>query len=213
MTRYGRFMRSAVVRTSILAVCAAIVLAGCGPIANGAASAAGGSSTTKARSSATALPSVVAARLSDAERTLRDAGFTKISPVDDTGRNRVVIDPENWVVDSQSPKAGSRIAGTSTVTLQVRRPSDSATVSTKIGVVPDVVCMNLQDAQNAMQRSGFLNLGSADGSGQGRMQILDRDWVVIKQSLRAGTKPGLTTRIVLTSVKYGESTGSSGCKS
>ena len=52
-----------------------------------------------------------------------------------------------------------------------------------------------------------------DGGGQGRMQILDRDWVVIAQSVPAGSKPRLSQRIVLTSVKYGEPTGSSGCKS
>jgi hypothetical protein len=152
-------------------------------------------------------------RLSDAESTLRDVGLRKISPLDDTGRGRVIIDPENWVVDTQSPTAGAHVAAASTMTLHVRRPSDSATPSTKAGVVPHVVCMNLQDAQDSMQAAGFFNLGSADGSGQGRMQILDRDWVVIKQSARAGTKPGLTARIVLTSVKYGESTGSSGCQS
>jgi hypothetical protein len=81
------------------------------------------------------------------------------------------------------------------------------------GVVPNVTCMNLQDAQNSLQSAGFFNLASVDGLGQGRMQILDRDWVVTKQSVAAGTRPAALTRIVLTAVKYGESTGSSGCQS
>src|SRR5262249_35264506 len=144
---------------------------------------------------------------------LRAAGLSHISAVDDTGRDRIVIDPTNWVVDAQAPAAGTHATGRTDVTLNVRRPSDGATTSTSLGVVPDVVCMNLQDAQDTMQRSGFFNLGSADGAGQGRMQILDRDWVVIAQSVPAGSKPELTRRIVLTSVKYGEPTGSSGCKS
>jgi PASTA domain len=204
---YRRDMRGAVVRTCLVAALAAVALAGCDPVVGGVAGAPSGSASVRT------VPDVVGARLSDAESRLRAAGLSKISPMDDTGRDRTVIDPANWVVDAQSPAAGTRTGGTTTVTLRVRRPSDAATTSTTLGVVPDVVCMNLQDAQNAMQHSGFFNLGSADGAGQGRMQILDRDWVVITQSVRAGTKPGLTTRIVLTSVKYGEPTGTSGCKS
>jgi hypothetical protein len=227
-------MRGGAARTSILAALVAMVLAGCGPVtgsvshaghdssatpaatttprAAGATTAAPPATAPAASTSAT-VPNVVGMRLSTAESALGDVGLTKVSPVDDTGRGRIVLDPENWVVDAQSPKAGTHWSGKPTVTLQVRRPSDAPAASTKLGVVPDVVCMNLQDAQDTMQRAGFFNLGSADGAGQGRMQILDRDWVVIRQSVPAGTKPGLTKRIVLTSVKYGESTGSSGCKS
>ncbi len=213
-------MRGHRVRASVLAVFAVAGLAACGPVASGASSTTSQPPVTPAAVVTTGAPSthatvtgpnVVGKRLSDAETALRDAGLTSITPVDDTGRNRIVIDPQNWVVDSQSPKAGTHVS--STVTLQVRRPSDVKPGVTQTGVVPNGVCMNLQDAQNAMQASGFVNLGSADGAGQGRVQILDRDWVVIGQSVPAGTKPGLTKRIVLTSVKYGESTGTSGCKS
>ncbi len=76
-----------------------------------------------------------------------------------------------------------------------------------------MTCMNLQDAQNTLQSAGFFNLASMDGLGQGRQQILDRDWLVTKQSAAAGSRPKLLTRIVLTAVKYGESTGASGCRS
>ena len=79
--------------------------------------------------------------------------------------------------------------------------------------MPNVTCMNLQDAQNTLQSAGFFNLASVDGLGQGRQQILDRDWLVTKQSAVAGSRPKLLTRIVLTAVKYGESTGDSGCRS
>jgi len=223
-------MRCARVCTSVLATFAVALVAACGPVADGVSTEAPQSSATPVGAAATSavkatattaiattstagktVPNVVGKRLSDAETMLRAAGLKSISPVDDTGRDRIVIDPENWIVDAQNPKAGTKANGT--VTLQVRRPSDAKPGSKTVGVVPNVVCMNLQDAQNTMQDSGFFNLGSADGGGQGRMQILDRDWVVIGQSVRAGTKPGLTKRIVLTSVKYGEPTGSSGCKS
>jgi beta-lactam-binding protein with PASTA domain len=161
-----------------------------------------------------AVPKIAGQRLVAAESILAATGFRNIKPVDDTGRHRVVIDPQNWVVDSQSPKAGATASTRTTVTLNVRRPSDgTGTSHVTRGVVPNVTCMNLQDAQNSLQSAGFFNLASVDGLGQGRMQILDRDWVVTKQSVAAGTRPAALTRIVLTAVKYGESTGSSGCKS
>jgi hypothetical protein len=160
-----------------------------------------------------AVPNVVGQRLSAAERALSRAGYRSVKPVDDTGRNRIVIDPQNWMVDAQTPAAGADVATGTTITLKVRRPSDAATPSTTLGVVPNVTCMNLQDAQNTLQSAGFFNLASVDGLGEGRQQILDRDWLVTKQSAVAGSRPKLLTRIVLTAVKYGESTGDSGCRS
>ncbi|HEX5497002.1 MAG TPA: hypothetical protein VFX70_20765, partial [Mycobacteriales bacterium] len=72
---------------------------------------------------------------------------------------------------------------------------------------------DLQAGQDALQAAGFINLGSRDGSGRGRMQIIDRNWVVTGQSARPGSRPGAGTRIVLTAVKFGEPTGKSGCQS
>ena len=119
----------------------------------------------------------------------------------------------NWIVTEQSVPAGQRIKVTATVTLKVKKPSDGEGTQTAIGVVPDVVCMDLQAAQDSLQAAGFFNLGSEDGSGEGRMQILDRDWVVVAQSVDAGSTPSPLKRIVLDSVKYGEPTGASGCRS
>ena len=159
------------------------------------------------------VPNVVGQRLSAAERALSGAGYRSVKPVDDTSRNRIVIDPQNWTVDAQTPAAGTAAGTGTTITLKVRRPSDAAPPNTTLGVVPKVICMNLQDAQNTLQSAGFFNLASVDGLGQGRQQILDRDWLVTKQSAVAGSKPKLLSRIVLTAVKYGESTGDSGCHS
>jgi len=187
-----------------VALFALVFVAGCRPGAPIASSSAGPAS----------VPNVAGQRLATAESNLAAAGFRAVKPVDDTGRNRVVIDPENWVVDSQTPKAGTHASTRTTVTLDVRRPSDGSG-STRVtnGVVPNVVCMNLQDAQDLLQAAGFVNLSSIDGNGQDRMQVLDRSWLVTKQSIAAGTHLDPSTRIALTVVKYGEPTGSSGCKS
>jgi hypothetical protein len=159
------------------------------------------------------VPAVTGQRLSDAEKALKAAGYSKLKPQDASSAHRIVLDPNNWIVNSQSPAAGARVARSTAITLKVSKPTDGAGSSTvTAGVVPDVVCKDLQSAQNTMQSAGFYNLGSADGTGQGRVQIVDRNWVVIKQSVAAGQRPSRTTRIVLTSVKYGEPTGTSGCK-
>ncbi|HZD99560.1 MAG TPA: PASTA domain-containing protein [Micromonosporaceae bacterium] len=180
-----------------------------GATPSGRASAAG----TAKPAAGSSVPNVVGQRLSTAERTLASAGYRSIKPVDDTGRNRIVIDPQNWTVDSQTPAAGAAATTGTTITLRVRRPTDAPIPNTTRGEVPNVTCMNLQDAQNTLQSAGFFNLASVDGLGQGRQQILDRDWLVTKQSAAAGSRPKLLTRIVLTAVKYGESTGASGCRS
>ena len=103
---------------------------------------------------------------------------------------------------------------TQAITLTVVKPSDSSAGGTvEAGAVPNVVCKDLQAAQDTLQSAGFYNLGSRDGTGQGRSQLVDRNWVVIAQSVAAGSTPGPTARIVLTAVKYGEPTGTSGCPS
>jgi len=186
----------------VIVVALAALVAGCRP-----------TFSTATAHSAT-LPAVVGMRLNAAEKILGEAGYEIFKPVDNTSRGRFVVDPENWIVVEQSPAAGTTASTGTTVTLRVKRPSDDVgPTSVTKGVVPDVKCMNLQDAQDTLQKASFFNLASVDGLGQGRLQLLDRDWVVTKQSVAAGTHAGPATRIVLTAVKYGESTGSSGCKS
>lgn len=48
-------------------------------------------------------------------------------------------------------------------------------------IMPDVYCMNLQDAQDAIQAVGWFWSDSIDLSGHGRLQIWDRSWVVLAQ--------------------------------
>jgi PASTA domain-containing protein len=71
-------------------------------------------------------------------------------------------------------------------------------------VMPDLHCMDHQDAQDKLQSLGLRNLGETDGTGQGRLLIIDHNWVVIKQSVSAGERIPLTTKVILTSVKDGE---------
>jgi hypothetical protein len=160
------------------------------------------------------VPKVVGQHLDDAVSDLEAVGLTEVESVDASGRGRAVLVPQNWVVQSQTPGAGSRVDATTVVTLKVLKPSDETAAATATpGVVPRVVCMDLQTAQDTLQATGYHNLGSEDATGQGRAQLVDRNWVVVGQSERAGSSPPADTRIVLRSVKYGEPTGDSHCPS
>jgi len=158
------------------------------------------------------VPAVVGDRLVDAERTLVAAGFKDIKRVDATGQDRTVVNPENWVVRAQDPAPGSRTGTHTKITLRVAKPTDASAGGTATsGVVPNVVCRDLQTAQDTLQAAGFYNLASEDGTGQGRRQIIDSNWVVIKQSAPPGSRPASNTRIVLTTVKFGEPKGAADC--
>ena len=49
-------------------------------------------------------------------------------------------------------------------------------------VVPNVVGKDLQFAQDTMQAAGLYHLTSHDSTGQGRSQVLDRNWIVTDQT-------------------------------
>lgn len=71
-------------------------------------------------------------------------------------------------------------------------------------LMPDVVCMNLQDAQDHIQSETgvFLSL-SEDATGQGRNQIIDSNWIVVAQTPSTGTPIG-EGDAVLSAVKVDE---------
>ena len=54
--------------------------------------------------------------------------------------------------------------------------------------VPNVVGKDLQLAQDTMQAAGLYNLTSHDSTGQARLQVLDRNWVVTDQTPAAGSR-------------------------
>jgi hypothetical protein len=72
------------------------------------------------------------------------------------------------------------------------------------GVVPNVVGMNHQLAQDTMQAAGYHNLTEEDATGQGRLLISDRNWVVVEQEPRPGTKAPSDKTIILRSKKISD---------
>ena len=71
-------------------------------------------------------------------------------------------------------------------------------------LMPDVMCMNLQDAQDLIQEQGVVLSLSQDATGQDRMQVLDSNWQVVGQFPVPGT-PIDEGDAMLDVVKYGES--------
>ncbi|WP_433476452.1 PASTA domain-containing protein [Spirillospora sp. CA-142024] len=70
--------------------------------------------------------------------------------------------------------------------------------------VPDVVGHNHQKAQDELQAHGLFMLAEKDATGQGRMLLWDRNWVVVRQAPSAGTRVKPGTTITLYSKKIGE---------
>jgi hypothetical protein len=153
-------------------------------------------------------------RLRDAEAALTALGVGKIDTKDAAGRHRTIINPDNWVVESHTPEGGNAIDGGTTVILRVRKPSDAYAAPTITrGVVPNVVCQDLNAAQKALAEAALDRPKTVDGLGKKRHQILDSNWLVTAQSPAPGTVAARGTPIRVTVVKFGEPTGSSGCPS
>lgn len=70
--------------------------------------------------------------------------------------------------------------------------------------VPDFVGMGLQSAQDTAQEQGFSSLTSHDALGRDRNQILDRDWKVCSQNVKAGTSAAVDTELDFGAVKLAE---------
>ncbi|WP_020645320.1 PASTA domain-containing protein [Amycolatopsis balhimycina] len=100
------------------------------------------------------------------------------------------------------PGGGPAATGTPTTPRAETTATPPATTSAALIKVPDVSGMNHQDAQDTMQRAGLYNLREVDGTGQGRMLVLDRNWVQTGQDPAPGTEVTPDTVITLTAVKY-----------
>ena len=72
-------------------------------------------------------------------------------------------------------------------------------------VMPKVVGMNLQLAQDLLQSKGSYVLDQEDFKGLSRLQVLDSNWKVCAQSPSAGKRVSESTMVTLSSVKLAES--------
>lgn len=118
----------------------------------------------------------------------------------DSASTSNVVKPSHSQTSKSSGAKGDTAGGTaggSTSTGDSKAKSDTATV-------PDFVGMGLQSAQDKAQSVGFYGLGSHDALGRDRNQILDRDWQVCSQNIKAGKKVSTETELDFGSVKLEE---------
>lgn len=82
--------------------------------------------------------------------------------------------------------------------------SSNAKTGGETKTVPRFIGMGLQSAQDAAQKQGFYSLKSHDSLGRDRHQILDRDWKVCSQNVKAGTTASTDTQLDFGAVKLDE---------
>ena len=99
---------------------------------------------------------------------------------------------------------GSACHATTTAGGSTSGASGNAKTGGKTKTVPHFVGMGLQSAQNTAQKQGFYSLKSHDSLGRNRHQILDRDWKVCSQNVKAGTTMSTDTQLDFGAVKLDE---------
>jgi hypothetical protein len=91
-----------------------------------------------------------------------------------------------------------------TKTTWTAKPKPKATKAVETFVMPRVVGLNLQKAQNLLQMMGSYFMDQTDASGMGRFQLLDSKWHVCAQNPPPGRTVPLSTIVTLASVKLDE---------
>ncbi|MGV9316261.1 hypothetical protein ACWDR0_29350 [Streptomyces sp. NPDC003691] len=77
-------------------------------------------------------------------------------------------------------------AATRTAAPVARTEAGTDPAASSAGRLPNLVGQQLQAAQDAAQAAGFHRLDSHDATGEGRMQVLDRNWKVCSQTPAPG---------------------------
>lgn len=113
--------------------------------------------------------------------------------------------PPTAVVSSTTIAVTTTTAAARTTPAVQPAPAMTTTAAAAPAIMPAVVCMNLQAAQNLIQSAGVFYSRSQDATGKGRAQISDRNWVVVSQTPAPGS-PVTEGQAVLSVVKIGEST-------
>ncbi|GII90756.1 PASTA domain-containing protein [Sinosporangium siamense] len=80
-------------------------------------------------------------------------------------------------------------------------PADTPAKAKTKATVPDVVGMTHQKAQDTLQAAGFFLIKEVDATGQGRLLVWDRNWVVVAQSPAGGASAAPETTVTLRSKK------------
>ena len=120
-----------------------------------------------------------------------------------TVKNGDVCSPEGATFKQGSTDFICTKSGSKVVWKGKKKASPSATPEAKF-TMPRVVGMNLQLAQDLLQSKGSYVLDQVDHKGLLRIQVLDSNWKVCKQSPSPGKVVLGSTVVTLSSVKLTE---------
>lgn len=113
----------------------------------------------------------------------RDLGPSTTSEFDRPTTSDPDFSPEPET-PSTAPEQSVPEATTTTTTSLVPAPPGT---EPERSIMPEVVCMDLQQAQDTIQAAGVFFSRSFDATGKGRSQIVDRNWIVVSQDPPAGS--------------------------
>lgn len=151
----------------------------------------GTASSGTSESAGTTAPDLVGMRC----ETLRNDGYTVGAEVPEDDENRPILEPVNWVVTAQAPAAGTPVEGGTRFLLTVARPlrpDERGRDRRGRGAGGGVPRPPEGTGRDAV--GGLFYVTASDATGQGRQQLVDRNWVVVSQSEPAGGSPEPTTR-------------------
>lgn len=129
----------------------------------------------------------------------------------ETVRTETVTVPASQSQSSATPTATSKLE-TTTAPAPIPAPAPAPeppvpgpapAPAPASAIMPAVTCMILQTAQDVIQEAGVFFSRSDDATGAGRMQVMDRNWVVVAQTPAAGEPVG-EAEAILSVVKIGE---------
>jgi hypothetical protein len=169
------------------------------------------------------VPDVAGERLDVAKSEMSDAGYD----TEEIGGGAFgIVAESNWTVCETDPAAGDTGGGKVKLIVDRECPDTATNAATSKAApaadpteeplseeteaptqkvrVPDVRAMNHQAAQNRMQAADLYNLREEDATGQGRLLLYDRNWVVVSQQPRPGARVSTERVITLFSKKQGE---------
>lgn len=118
-------------------------------------------------------------------------------------KNGDTCSPEKATFRQGSTEFVCTKSGSKVVWKSKKKASPSSTPEAKF-TMPQVVGMNLQSAQDLLQLKGSYILDQVDHKGLLRVQVLDSNWKVCKQSPASGKVILASTVVTLSSVKLTE---------
>jgi PASTA domain-containing protein len=118
------------------------------------------------------------------------------------------VDPMTTQQTPPTAQPSEQPAASTTSLASAQPPAPPGTAASPTSwAMPNLVGQDLQAAQNAIQAltaSAIFFTSSTDATGQGRLQVVDSNWIVCSQNVGPGQAITAGTRIEFAAVKQGE---------